>query len=242
MNEIETKRKKYDLVFKTILIGIGALVISPVIFMVVKGLAGAVVACGIGLVVVNAAPWFSMKLANWKVKAIIAEAKENPIETMVNLLAEKRKAFQQFKISVEEAVTASKVFRQQTTEFAKKYPNRALEFTKQSDDMEVLIQRKVTALKEAQTMLAVGEEKLVEMRSYWEMSKAAIAANKAAGMDTGDLFEKLKSDTAVTSVFESMHRAFAELEVASALAEPAQLTNESSPVLGTVINVKTKVV
>jgi hypothetical protein len=139
-------------------------------------------------------------------------------------------------------VTASKVFRQQTIEFARKYPARAPEFTKQADDMEKLIQRKVTALKEAQQMLAVGDEKLVEMQAYWSMSQSAIAANKAAGMDTGDMYEKLKSDTAVTSVFESMHQAFSELEVAAALAEPAQLTDNASPVLGTVIDVKTKVV
>ena len=240
MNEIDKKRAKYDTIFKVVLIGLGALIISPIIFMVVQGMIGAIIAAGVGLVAVNAAPWFSMKLANWKVKAIIAEAKENPIETMVNLLVEKKKAFHEFRKSVESAVTASKVFRNQTNEFSRKYPARAAEFTKQADDMEKLIQRKVTALQEAKQMLTVGEEKLVEMQAYYDMSQSAIAANKAAGMDTGDLYEKLKSDTACNSVFESISRAFSELEVAAALAEPAQLTNNQSPVLGTVINVKTK--
>jgi hypothetical protein len=50
------------------------------------------------------------------------------------------------------------------------------------------------------------------------MSQAAQAANAAAGMDTGDQFERLKADTACDAVFESMNRAFAELEVAASLA------------------------
>ena len=66
-------------------------------------------------------------------------------------------------------------------------------------------------------MLEEGHNKLDEMKAYWDMSQAAQDANKAAGMDTGDQFERLKADTAVDAVFESMNRAFAELEVAAAL-------------------------
>lgn len=243
MNDIETKRVKYDKIFKVALIALGALIVSPIIFMVVQGMIGMIIATGVGLIAVNVAPWASMKLANWKVKAIVAEAKENPIETMINLLAEKKEAFKRFKESVESAVTAFKTFKRQTDDFAVKYPARAAEFNKQVADMDVLVTRKKEALKEAQRMLQVGDEKLVEMSAYWDMSKAAQAANKAAGMDTGDMFEKLKADTAVNSVFESMSQSFAELEVAVALDEPMRLSNEPSPVFsGTTIETKTKVV
>jgi hypothetical protein len=40
-------------------------------------------------------------------------------------------------------------------------------------------------------------------------------------MNTGDLYEKLKLDTAVDAVFDSMNKAFAQLEVASLSDTPS---------------------
>jgi hypothetical protein len=126
-----------------------------------------------------------------------------------------------------------------------KYPARAPEFKTQLVRMTDLVERKKKALNDAEHMLEEGHNKLEEMKAYWEMSQAAQAANKAAGMDTGDQFEKLKSDTAVDAVFESMNRAFAELEVAAALdvdesdkpaQAVAQLANNKSEVIDVVVN------
>lgn len=238
MNDLEVKRQKYNTAFKVGLIGLAALIISPIIFMVVQGLVGAAIAAGIGLVVVNAAPVVSMKLANWKVKGIVAEAAKNPIETMTNLLIEKRKAYQQFKESVTNAVTARNSFAEKCTKFAKQYPARAPEFQKQLDNMTALVEQKKRALNDAEEALKQGALKLEEMKAYWDMSQAAIEANKAAGMDTGDFYEKLKVDTACDAVFDSMSKAFAQLEVEAAL----QIDNDPSPTLNTTtINVDAKV-
>lgn len=239
MNNIEQKRATYDKWFKIALVALGALIISPIIFLVVKGIVGLVIAGVIGLVVVNFAPVFSMKLANWKVKGVVAEAKENPIETMVNLLQEKKTAYNAFKLSVENAVTAAKTFETKCKEFTQKYPARAHEFIVQVNAMKELVEKKKQALKQAQAMLIDGDNKLEEMRAYWSMSQAAQEANKAAGMSTGDAFEKLKSDTACDAVFESMNRAFAELEVAAALNTPA-IENNASPSLN-IVDVNAKV-
>jgi hypothetical protein len=80
------------------------------------------------------------------------------------------------------------------------------------------------------------------------MSQAAQEANKKAGMSTGDQFEKLKADTAVDAVFDSMNRAFAQLEVAAALESNdnpaqtvAQLANNATPTLEMSLNTKQKV-
>jgi hypothetical protein len=233
----EQKRAAYDKWIKVGLIGLGALVVSPIIFMVVKGILGLALAASIGLILVNVAPVISMKVANWKIKLIVAEARENPIETMVNLLAEKRKAFSVFKENVMTAATACKNFEQKAKQFALQYPARAQEFTVQVAAMQNLVNRKKIALQQAQEMLVHGDNKLDEMRAYWEISQAAQAANKAAGMDTSDMFEKLKADTAVDSVFESMNRAFADLEVTAALEN-----NPSETMNLTTINTTSKVV
>lgn len=215
--DINQKREKIKKWATVGLIGLVGLVVSPVIFLAIQGLIGLVIAGVIGLTVVTFAPWASMKFANWKVASIAAEAKENPIETMTNLLIAKRSAFQEFKNTVENAITATKNFETKVAEFSKKYPARAVEFKTQLTNMQNLVKQKVEALKAADRQLDLGEEKLKEMRAYWDMSQAAIEANKAAGMDTGDIYEKMKADVAVDSVFDSMNRAFAQLEVAAAL-------------------------
>lgn len=216
------------------LIGLTGLIVSPIVFLAIKGIVGLAIAAVLGLSVVTFSPWVSMKFANWKVKAIAHEAKENPIETMVNLLAAKNQAFIVFKENVTNAVTARDTFKLKCDQFAKKYPARSAEFAQQLVNMTELVKRKKQALAEAQQSLEDGQHKLEEMRAYWEMSQAAQEANKAAGMETGDMYEQLKADTAVDAVFESMNRAFAQLEVAAALDNNAQLEYNS----GNVINVQ----
>lgn len=217
LKQLEVKRvqlKKWGTIGLVLLAG---LVVSPIIFLTIKGLIGFAIAGVIGLAVVSFAPWVSMKFANWKVKAIVHEASVNPIETLTNLLIAKKAAWEEFKTNVETAATARANFKTKTEEFAKRYPARAPEFVTQLERMTDLVERKKKALVDARKSIQAGEDKLEEMKAYWEMSQAAQAANTAAGMDTGDLYEKLKADTACDAVFESVNRAFAQLEVEASL-------------------------
>jgi hypothetical protein len=213
--------------------GLGAaIVVAGLSFVfLLQALAGLIalaVAGALGIVVVQLAPWFALKVANWKyrlidaekvshVKAVTAAAVENPIETLTNLLLAKRAAFKEFEQNVVTATAARDTFKGKVSKFAERYPARAAEFKAQLDRMIGLVEKKKRALQDAQQSLEDGDMKLEEMKAYWEMSKDAIELNKAAGMDTGDAFEKLKADTACDAVFESMNTAFAQLEVAAAL-------------------------
>lgn len=238
INERKARIQKWASVGLIALVG---LAVSPIIFLAIKGIIGLAIAAVVGLTVVTFTPYVSMKLANWRVKAIMHEAGENPIETMMNLLAAKRQAFNQFKANVEDATAARDTFKTKCLAFAKKYPERADEFNKQLQMMSVLVERKKDALVDAQASLEEGQIKLEEMKAYWDMSQAAQQANLAAGMDTGDLYEKLKADTAVDAVFTSMNRAFAQLEVAAALEESQSLEYNPSEAFDVTISNKQKV-
>lgn len=235
MNEKFEKYKKFGLIG---LIALTGLVISPVIFLAIKGLIGLIIASAIGLAVVSFSPYIAMKFANWKVAAIKKEAGENPIETMENLLAAKQRAFQEFRNNVTQSIAARDTFRDKCREFGRKYPARAAEFQTQLERMTKLVDQKQTALKEAAVQLELGEHKLTEMRAYWDMSQTAIKLNKAAGMDTGDLYERLKADTAVDAVFTSMNTAFAELEVAASLSDYDTPALENNVVMPLTIDMK----
>jgi molybdopterin converting factor small subunit len=221
-------------------LGVVGLLVAPFIFAAIGGLIGLAIAAGAGFTLIQLAPWFALKIANTRYRLIESEkvqhikkveqhAAENPIETLTNLLMQKRKAFGDFKLAVEQAVTARDNFKGKVEKFSAKYPARAEEFKRQLERMTELVARKKEALADAKKSLEDGDLKLEEMKAYWEMSKDAIEANRAAGMDTGDAFEKLKADTACDAVFESMNAAFAQLEVAAALDDtPAD--NDDEPV------------
>lgn len=228
MNELELKKSKFSKWLTVGLLAVAGLVVSPIIFLSIKGIIGLAVAALVGFSVVAFTPVVVLKISNAKYRAIEAEkvshikkvvqgASENPIETMRNLLIQKKEAFSKFNEAVITATTARNTFKQKCEAFAVKYPARAAEFNKQLENMTRMVELKQAALKDAQRSLAIGEDKLTEMDAYWQMSQDAQELNKAAGMDTGDLYERLKADTACDAVFESVSRAFAQLEVASAL-------------------------
>jgi hypothetical protein len=219
MSTLEEKKQKIASYAKWGLGALAAFVVAPVIFLVVKGIVGLMIAGLLGLVVINAAPFVAMKLANWKIKAIKYEAGANPIETLENLLIAKREAFNVAVTEVTKGVAARDDFAVKTRAFARQYPARAAEFEQKLAAMTALIERKKDALQAAQTQLKLADDKLDEMRAYWDMSQAAQAANAAVQMDTGDLYERMKADTAYDAVMSSFNQAFAELEVTASLTE-----------------------
>jgi len=228
ITEIEQKKEKFGGWIKLGALAVVGLLVAPFIMLSIGGLIGLGVAAAVGFTLVQLAPVFALKVANWKyrlidaekvahVKAVTNAAAENPIETLTNLLIAKKGAFNEFKMAVEQAVTARSNFKTKVEKFKQRYPARAAEFEAQLARMTDLVERKKKALGDARQSLEDGDMKLEEMKAYYEMSKDAIEANRAAGMDTGDAFEKLKADTACDAVFESMNMAFAQLEVAAAI-------------------------
>jgi hypothetical protein len=248
--ELLKKRDKFKTWITVAALGITGLLVAPFIFVAIGGLVGLGIAGAVGITLVQLAPWFSLKMANLRYRMIDAEkvehiqkvtaaAEQNPIETLTALLIAKKAAFNVFKASVEQAITARSNFKDKVAKFKERYPARAPEFEAQLLRMTDLVERKKKALGEAKQSLEDGDNKLEEMKAYYEMSKDAIEANRAAGMDTGDAFEKLKADTACDAVFESMNMAFAQLEVAAALdvdvvdkpAQPVAQLAHSEPVV-----------
>lgn len=236
-------------------IGIAGFIVAPFVFISISGIIGAAIAAGLGLVLVSLAPWFALKVANWKYRLIenektshiakVAEAAaENPIETLQNILQQNHVAFGKFKNSVTQAVTARDTFKQKVAEFKKQFPHRSAEFEQKLAQMTDKIERKKTALAVAADQLEVGKAKLEEMKAYWDMSQAMQDANTAAGLDTDDNFAQLKMDTAVDAVFESMNKAFAQLEVEDHLEEEKQfrqgIENNPADVIIPDVSVKVK--
>ncbi|WP_249744579.1 hypothetical protein [Burkholderia pyrrocinia] len=202
--------------------GIVALCIAvgaPVALLLLKGIVGLAVAGLLGLFAINFAPVIAMKLANAKVKAVVSEAQTNPIETLINQLAEKRQASERFADSITAFRTEVKNFENKTATFEKQYPDDAPRFRAQLDTMRQLLAYRESRYKQVQDELKNFALAIDRAKAMWEMSQAAQQMNKLAGRQPIDTFEQIKTDAAVDSVMRSVNKAFSEMET-SLLANP----------------------
>lgn len=211
---IELKKQRLQKWATVGLVALAALIVSPVIFMVIKGLVGFVVAAVIGLAIVMFTPVIAMKFANWRLQAIKAESRANPIETLQNQYMEKRQALAKFLDSITAFSTEVKNFEDKVSEFKRKFPDEAPRFQEQLATMKKLLDFRKSRFKQAKAELDLFDSAIQRAEAMWNMSQAAQEMNKLAGMQTGDPFEKIKQDAAIDSVYSSMNKAFADLETA----------------------------
>lgn len=247
--ENEIKKQKMATAVKYGLIGLFCAIVAPVAWMAVTGIAGMMVAFGIGIVGVNLAPVLALKAANMKYRAIDAEkvdhlvkvqtaASENPIETLQLEYENRVKSTQRFAQGITEFRTEIKNYATQVKQFEVEYPEDAETFRKQLASMEHNLSAREARYKTVQDELKKFEDTIKRMRAMWKMALATQKMNKLAGMNTGDEFARIKTEAAVDSVLANVNKAFAEMEtemmVNNAAARPngqKAITNDPSPVI-----------
>ena len=196
---------------------LAAIVISPVIFLAVKGLVGLAAALVIGLALVNFAPYVAMKFANWKVKAIKAEARENPIETRQNLALQQRERLRLAEAELTAFNTEVRNFRDEVTELSKTQPGDAVVFQDQLRQLEALQELKQQRLRAAHQAAEEFEAATARASRKWKVAQSAIRMNKLAGQSSTDAMNKLLAEESLDSVQTAMNRAFAEMDTTMAL-------------------------
>ena len=216
-------------------IGIAAgaiIVVAPLTYLLITGLIGLAIAGVLALGIINFAPVLSMKFANWKVKAIVHEARENPIETLVNQLSDKQQALEKFKESITKFRTEVANFSEKIITFKAQYPEEATKFEAQLAGMNRLLAFRQDKYKEAKKGVEKFERAIDRARALWDMSQEAQRMNKYASLQTGDPFEQIKTDVALESVVTSVNTAFSELETALMDSDDVtQTVNQQVPAL-----------
>ena len=205
---------------------VGAAIVAPVVFLAVQGLVGLILAGVLGLAIVHGAPVLSMKFANWKIKAVKAEAARNPVETMQHVLMEKGAAVSAFAQRVEDFATEVRNFNDKLDGFRAQFPAEAPKFEETLRSMQQLLKLRRQRLKEARDELTRLEGEIRKADAIWKMSLAASRMHRAAGMTEDSIMQRIKTETAVDSVQSSLNRALSQLE--TSLSEEA-LALESNP-------------
>lgn len=226
-NELNTKHKRIELFVKLGAMGIIGFVLAPYIFLSIKGIMGLIIACTIGFVAINMAPWFAVKVANWRLKALKYEASKNPVETLELTYQKKEEGLLAFRDNIKVFHAEVENFRAVVQEHKERYPGDT-KYDEKFNKMVQLLNLRAAKYKQAQRNLAEFAEVIERKRSEWKIVQAAAKMDKAAGAGD-DFVSKLMADTALDSVQTSLNTAFAELEV-SLLDEAINVTptNEST--------------
>lgn len=214
MIDLESKRKKYDKLIKVVVTLLIGLVFGPIAIMAVGGLVGLVFAWVVSETVICLTPWMSMKFANWRVAAIKHEAAKNPIETMENEYAAKVEMLQRMKESIKTFFGTVKTFHGKLDGFKREFPGDAKQFDDQYAAMMQLLDLRKLKYEDAKNNLVKFESVIRRAKAIWQMAQEAAKMRNAAGVDVEEFYSKLKVETALDSVTQSMNSAFADLELA----------------------------
>lgn len=213
-SELESKRARMTAVVKVGMLGLAGLVVSPVIFLAVKGLVGIVLALVGGLAIVNVAPLAAYRFSSWRLREIKAEAARNPIETLQLDFGERKNALHSFKESITVFSASVSTFSDKVDGFKIRFPGDSTKFEDQLSKMKKLLEVRKRRYKEAEATLVQYDGEIDRAKAIWEMGQEAAKMNNAAGMRDEDFLAKIKVETALDSVTTSLNTAFAQLETA----------------------------
>lgn len=213
--------------------GIGAgvaLIAAPTVFVLAQALVGAVVAAVgafiIGSTAITFAPVWSMKLANWKLKAIVGEATANPIETLQNLYIEHRKELEAKGQAIIDFEAEVGNFDDQLADFRKR-PDCADEVPRY-EEISKRMHEGLATMKQCWTDFKTQVDdlahKIEKAQAIYKMACAAQRVTALSGSAQSQVFDEIKQRVALDSVRTSMNRSFAALNQAIESRQRATLS------------------
>lgn len=221
--DIELQHKKLSGAIKWGVGLLGALIISPIIFMVVKGLVGLAIALFVGAVMINAAPAVANMLANWKLKLIKDEANRNPIETMQSLLTEKTAELRARSENITDFDTEVRNFDDQLEEFKRTDQAEAIKYQDISNKMHQKLEDMVESQNQAQDELSAFEENIKKAQRIYKMALAAEKVTSFSKSAEQEIYAKIREDVAFDAVRTKLNRTFATLNTAVARRSESNL-------------------
>lgn len=201
----------------------GAVLVAPFIFLAIKGAVGLIVATVFGAAIVHGAPVLAMKLANWKLKGLKQEARQNPIETRQNIALQARARIKESEKELTTFDTEVRNFSDQVKGLRQSQPEDAADFAEQLSGLQRLLELKRQSLAEAKRNADEFEAATQRAANKWKVAQAAIRMQKLSGSMAEDEMEKLLASESLDSVQSAMNHALAELDTAIAMKSPPAL-------------------
>lgn len=210
----EQKKQRIETIVKILGLGVVGFLVAPIIFVTIQGLIGLAIAAALSFGIIAFIPYFAMLIGNWRLKAIKAEAAKNPVETLQNQLIEKQSALNAFMDNIRKFTAQVLSFADQVKQYTKDGLEDAPVYVEQLAKMRQLLELRKQKYQDAKDMLVEFERTIQQTDRKWKMALAATAMNEAAGKLTGDTFDQICVETALSSVQDKLNQSFADLEIA----------------------------
>lgn len=211
---------------------IGAILIAPFVFLAIGGIVGLVVALGLGYASLKFAPVFGMKVSNAALKAIRKEAYDNPVPTLLNEYRERQADLNKEITEAEDLNNAIGVYASKQVEMRRNFPADAPLFEAHLQAMQNVLDQQYQAVAEAQVGLTNFDKEIKRAEAIWDMSLVANkVATKAGRVSPEAVLRKIKTETALDSVRDSMGASFAKLDHVSRMRKNVLQQPAGSPML-----------
>ncbi len=209
----EQKKARTQTIAKIVIAGLICFAVAPIIFSVVQGLVGLIIAGAIGFAAIQLTPWFAMKVANLRMKLIVAEANKNPIETMNNVYRENMETIQQKDQKIAQFEARLGDFSSKMAWFSKTYPNDVQQFSEVQTKMTSVLLRQKQKQKAAKIAAQNFHNEIVRAENIYEMAKAAHAVQELSSDIEKQVFQDIRKRVSFDAVTHSFNVAVAELSV-----------------------------
>jgi hypothetical protein len=215
--------------FLALFLGPFLYLIGTALFGIAYAGAALIVASVVALAALNLVPAVAFKFANWKLRALKAEAAKNPVETLQNqqialekgLMAEAR-AITAFDTEVEN-------FRSSLQhELESGYPEAASSGLPTLHNMERLLQYRRLKFSKAQAKLVERGRAVKMAESKFRVALAAQRVTAASGEENRTVLDKILEDIAFASVETAVNTSIAELRT-SLMVEAIPVDDSDSP-------------
>jgi hypothetical protein len=226
-----------------LLILFGPMVLTGLITGIGIILAGAVVfaltqfAPVFGRFIANKSTEMAIAEANRHLEALKAEARRSPIETMQNVYLEQGRQLKARYDLIEKFSTKVNKYGMQVQDLKEKFPKDAATFDRVHADMTLLLQKRREKWREANAAHEQAGNEIERAQAIWEMSQATLALRESAGDVEAEFMQRIRKETAVDAVQESLAAAMSQLDalldeqIPLSPVEKKAISNNPSPVL-----------
>jgi chromosome segregation ATPase len=202
-------------------LGLGAVsvvvfgLLAPFLFMAVGGLVAAITFMVIGGAAMALAPAMSMKFANWRIKAIQAEARRNPIQTMTAVLIRRRQDLGKQNAKIDKYEAAVQLFQSKVKSLKRQFPDDQKGFEEQLEGMRKLLALRRERARDAKAQLDVFEAEIDKQKARYEVAMAALQVERQSkNIDDQEVFDKIKINESFDAVELAVGESFAQLSSA----------------------------
>lgn len=190
---------------------VGAVLISPYVFLAVQGLVGLILALAIGFAAIQLAPWFGTFVSNLAMKAFVSEVGANPIESLKNLYVEKMEELGKMREDIVQFDGELGVFKKQIKKVKAEYPEEAAEYDQYAADEEAALQQMKDLYETARQEVEGLQKDINKAETLYNLALGALRVSKLSKSQKSQVYAEIKKKVAFDAVDRKVNMSFAAL-------------------------------